>query len=142
MDQKYLEKAAEYPILGPHYFEARDVATAITDKFEAEHFEPLAKKFAHELYTQALESFQDFLMADATINVQDRIRRMVDDTVNALLAGERWALDRYPLTAMYDGDRVRKAIAAHVPAELQDKRIAALEEEVKRLTENLRYARM
>lgn len=140
MDATYLEKAKEYAILGPHYFEARDIAQAVMDKFEAEHFEPLLKKFSDELYEKAKGDFENWLMSDTTINLQDSVRRMVDDVVNALLAGEQWALERFPLADRYDGDRVRKAIAAHIPVELQAKRIAELEAEVKSLKERLHYA--
>lgn len=69
------------------------------------------------------------------------VRRTVDDTVKALLSGKKWALERYCLGSRYDQDEVRRAIAAHIPKEIQDARIADLEAEVEKLNREIGYLR-
>jgi hypothetical protein len=66
---------------------------------------------------------------------------MVDDTVRALLGGNEWALKRYALGARHDHGAIRAAVAKHIPAELQDARIADLEAEVDRLRKDLEWWR-
>jgi hypothetical protein len=51
------------------------------------------------------------------------------------MTGERWALERYTLGKYGDGEKARAAVAAHIPKEIQDARIADLEAENKRLRE-------
>ena len=105
--------AADYSTLGPAYFSAqRFIENAVRGE-EGELFSALVKKTADDFYEQALEKFQDHLVYDAAINVGGHIRKMVDDTVQALLTGEPWAMERYPLTAFYDGLAIRAALLRH-----------------------------
>lgn len=139
MEQVHYEKGAEYPELGPQYFAARDIAQAFMEKFSAEQFEPLLKRFSEEFYCKAKDDFETYLMSDAESNIHNSIRYLLDDTVKALLTGKEWALERYPLAKYHDGEEMRKAIAAHIPLEIQNKRIEELEAEVKRLKESLHW---
>lgn len=141
MNQEHLDKAADYPGLGPHYFAAADIARKFMEQFEAEHFEPLAKKFADEFYTKALDALQVFLLGNTEANIQGYIWRGVDESVKALLSGQKWAIERYALGDRYNCDEIRAAVAKHVPVELQNARIADLEKEVERLKESLRITR-
>ena len=144
MDQEFLDQGANYPGLGPHYFAARKTAEEFMAKFEPEHFEPLIKKAADAFYSSLQSSLEDCLLSDVESNIQGTIWRQIDDSVRALLGGERWALDRYALGERYDCDKIREAVAKHIPAELQEKRVADLEAENKRLhedNENLRRFR-
>ena len=70
MDQAHLDKGAEHPALGPHYFAARDAVEKFMTKFEAEHFEPIVKKAANDLYGMLLDTVQSHLMFDAESNLQ------------------------------------------------------------------------
>lgn len=141
MDQKFLDEGAAHPVLGPHYFAARAAAEEFMAKFEPEHFKPLIKKAADEFYSQMQESLEASLLSDVESNIQGTIWRQIDDSVRALMGGERWALERYALGTRYDCDKIREAVAKHIPAELQDKRVADLEAEVKRLSEQLEWHR-
>jgi hypothetical protein len=133
MEQAYLDKAAEYPSLGPHYFVARDVAEKFMAGFEAEHFEPVVKKAADDLYSALHERLESFLMSDVESNIQGTIWRQIDESVKALLSGQRWALERYLLGPKYEHDKIRAAVAKVIPEELQNARIKDLEEEIERL---------
>ena len=144
MNPEHLKEAEDYPGLGPHYFAARETAKNVMEKFDLEfpeRFEPMAKKFADELYHRALDYFRDYLLSDTEHNVQDVIWRQIDDSVEALMSGERWAIERYCLTDRYDGEKIREAVAKHIPNELRDKRIDDLEKEVADLKKQLEWAR-
>lgn len=136
-----LSEAEKYDGLGPAYFASRRVMEAVVEGLDAEHMTPVVKKASDELYDRLLETVQDHLWSNAEYNLQGKMYRMVDDCVKALLTGEGWALKRYALAGRYDCEKVREAVAAHIPRELQDARIADLEEDVKRLTSDLRFYR-
>jgi hypothetical protein len=99
-------------------------------------------KFSDEFYRRASEMFDQYLLNDASCNLQNAIWHQIDESVKALLSGEQWALERYALGERYDHEKIREAIAKHIPNELRDKRIDDLEAEVKQLKESLRFARM
>lgn len=136
--EKSLEDAAKYNTLGPAYFEARAIVERHMEKFEPEHFQPLIDTFTTQFRDALWDSVRDHLLSDTELNLQGSLYRMVDDCVAALLSGEEWALKRYAL-GRYRQEEIRKAIAKHIPTELQDARMADLEAEVKRLKENLRF---
>lgn len=143
MEQQYLDKGAEHPVLGPHYFAARDVVDKFMAQFEPEPFEPIIKKAADELYMSLHERLEQFLLSDVEQNLHGTIWRQIDASVEALMSGERWALERYALTKKYgDGEKIREAVAKHIPAELQEGRVADLEKEVARLKDSLKYYQM
>ena len=141
MDQKFLDEGAEHPVLGPHYFAARAAAEEFMAKFEAEHFKPLAERFAEEFRDKLWGDIESWMLTDVESNLQGTIWRQIDDSVKALLSGERWALERYALGERYDHEKIRAAVAKQVPEELQNKRIADLEHEVKQLREQLDWYR-
>lgn len=140
MEQAHLDEGARHPTLGPHYFAARDAVEKFMAKFEADHFEPLLKKFSEKFYEKLLEDVQTYLMSNAESNLQGELWRGIDESIKYLLSGEPWAIERYAL-AKYNGEAVRAAIAKHIPTELQNARIADLETENKRLREQLEWAR-
>jgi hypothetical protein len=136
--EEALAEAAKYPTLGPAYFEARPIVAKHMEKFEAEHFQPLISEFVKQFQDKLWDSVRDHLLGDTEMNIHGETYRMVDDCVAALLSGERWAIERYVL-GKYDQEKVRAAVAKHIPQELQDARIADLEKEVARLRDNLRF---
>lgn len=142
MDQKHLDQGAEHPVLGPHYFAARYAAEKLLADFDATEFNPILKKMADDLYSALHQRVEDYLLSNVECNLQGTIWRQIDDSVKALMSGEKWALDRYALTEKYNnGEKIREAVAKHIPVELQNARIADLEAEVKRLKENLAWYR-
>jgi hypothetical protein len=130
-------EAESYRTLGPAYFAARRQAEAFMAAFEAEHFAPLIKKFASDFQDKLWSDLENSLLSDTESNLQTSVWRMVDSSVKALLGGDRWALERYALGDKYDCGEIRAAVAKHIPAELQDKRIAELEAEVASLKADL-----
>ena len=136
-DQKYLDEAESYKSLGPAYFDARNFTDALAERFHEELFLPMVKKFSDDLYSELETTVRNSLISDATVNVQGEIWRMVDNMVEALLSGERWALDRFVLNDRYDHQKIRGAVAKLVPVEVQNIRIAELADENKRLSERL-----
>lgn len=136
--EQSLAEAEKFPGLGPAYFEARAIVDKQMAKFEAEHFAPLIDAFAKKFQERLWDDVRDHMLSDTDLNLQGEMYRMVDASVSALLSGERWAIERYAL-GRYDAEKVRAAVAKHIPQELQDARIADLEKEVERLRDNLRF---
>ena len=88
-----------------------------------------------------MDDLQSSLLYDTEMNLQGEMWRMVDNCVQALLTGDSWALKRYALTDRHDGEKIREAVARHIPTELQDTRVADLEKEVMRLRNDLKFYR-
>lgn len=133
------------PALGPEYFAARSFMERVLAGFREEHIKPLADEITKEVTDKIAEKvwqvFQDSLLSDTEYNAQMVIERMVNDTVKALLSGDKWAMRRYPLASRYDAEAVRAAIAAHIPDELAKARIADLEAKVASLQKSLAWVR-
>lgn len=127
--------------LGPAYFAARETAQKFMAAFEAENFKPLIDDFARDFQQRLWDDLETSLLSDTECNLQLHMSRMVDDTVQALLGGNEWALRRYVLGDKHDCEKVRAVVAAYVPTELQDRRIAELEAQVASLQADLQNAR-
>lgn len=125
-----IEQGINSPVLGPAYFVARRIADRQMSAFEPEMFKLLLDKFAKEFGERLWEDVRNSLISDVEMNLQYEMWRTVDAIVGALLGGERWALEKYALGPRYEQARIRAAVAAHIPKELQDARIADLEEEL------------
>ena len=134
-----------HPVLGPEYSAARSFMERFAESFRDEHLKPMAdeitKLIGDQIRDRVWDDFRDFLLADVEQNAAGAIRGMVNDTVKALLSGDAWALERYPLAARYDAEKVRAAIAAHIPDDIAKARIADLENQVADLRQSLEWAR-
>lgn len=140
-----IEFGENHPILGPEYSAARSFMDRFAESFRDEHLQPMAdeitKAVTDKIREKVWDDFRDFLVADTEQNAAGAIRSMVNDTVKALLSGEPWAMQRYPLSARYDAEKVRAAIAAHIPGELAKARIADLEKQLADLRQTIEWAR-
>lgn len=141
MTNEDFEKASDMATLGPHYFSSRRFAEEVMSGVETEFFEPALKKFADDLYNAMLDRAQNWIIGDAESNVQSHIWRTVDQIVRGILSGEKWIVERYALGNKYECGRVRETLARHITKELQDARIADLEEQVKSLKEQIEWLR-
>lgn len=141
MEPEHIAAADGYETLGPAYFKAREIAERAMAPFEAEHFKPLIDKFADDFRDKLWSSVQDSLICDVETNIQNELWRTIDGAVFALLSGDRWALERYALGTRYEQEKVREAVAKHIPQELQDKRILELQERVAELEKSLEFER-
>ena len=134
-----------HPVLGPEYSAARSFMDRFSESFRDEHLQPMSdeivKIITDKIREKVWDDFRDYLISDTEQNAAGAIRSMVNDTVKALLSGNRWALERYPLAARYDAEGVRKAIASHIPDEIAKARIADLEKQVADLEQSLEWAR-
>lgn len=125
-------------VLGPRYDEATEVTKRFMEKFEAEHFEPMLKKFVDTFQDRLWTEVTCFLINDTASNLQSEIYNGIESSVKALLSGERWALERYALADRYDVKAVRETVAKHIAPELQDRRLAELETENEDLKRTIR----
>ena len=125
-----LREGEKSPTLGPAYFASRDIAERFMSKFTAEQFKPMLDQFTMQFRDKMWSDMQDYLMSDTEANIQGEMWRQADRMVEYLVAGEDWAMKKFVLNERYDFDKVRKAIAAHIPQELQDKRIEVLEQQI------------
>ena len=141
MTDNLLNPADEDGTLGPAYFAARRIAERTTEHFTNEMLEPLLKQTVDALYSKLQDAINETLWGDTEANLQNKLWRMVDETVKALLSGEEWAVKYYCLGSRYDHDKVRAAIAKHIPQELQDARIADLQAENAQLAKDLEWHR-
>lgn len=134
-----------HPILGPEYSAARSFMDRFASHFRDEHMQPMAdeivKVVTDKIRERVWDDFRDYLLMDTEQNAAGAIRGMVNGTVRALLSGERWAMERYPLASEYDAVKVRAEIATHIQDELAAARIADLEKKVSDLEQRLEWAR-
>ena len=139
-DKTDAELYAQDPSIEPENSHANALAERVMMQFEAEHFQPLLKKVANAVSGHLWNIFRDHIISDAEMSVAGHIRDRIERSVEALLSGQEWAIEKYVL---HDYNRlgVREAIAKLVPKELQDKRVAELEEEVERLRADLGWYR-
>lgn len=118
----------------PEWTRAHALTEKVMAQFQAEHFKPLLKTIADHVTEHLWDIFRDSIIEDTEQNIAGHIRYRVEESVKALLSGNEWAIKKYAL-AGYDPDGIRKAIAAHIPKEIQDLRMKELEAENKRLRE-------
>lgn len=137
--------AESYPTLGAEYFAAREAAERFMKHWAAEHAEQFAeaimKPVLNVVHERVWDAFRDFLLSDTEQNIQDEMRRMVEDSVRALIGGHKWANVKYIQTEFHDGQKVREALAKLHSDDIKDGRIADLEKQVARLEQDLLRAR-
>ena len=127
--------------LGPEYFASQRLAEAMINKFDAEHLKPLVDKVADEFREKLWDDVRDYLLADTEQNVAGEVRYMVEQTVNALLTGKEWAMQRYPYADYSKGEEIRAAIAKHAGDALLARRVADLEAEVEKQRQTIEHLR-
>lgn len=130
-----LANGEQHYSLGPAYFAAREIAEKFMAPFEAEHFKPLIDKFARDFQDKLWSDLEASLLSDVESNLQGSLWRMVDGTINALLTGDEWALNRYILAGQRysDAAKVREAILKHCGEQLTAVRVTELEAQVSEL---------
>lgn len=141
MPEEWIKEGEHYDSLGPNYFAGRQIAAAFMEKFQGEHFTPLVDEFVKQFKEKMWEQVQDYLIDDIENGLQQAIWYQIDRSVEGLLSGETWAVNKYVLGGRHDCEKIRAAIAKHIPVELQDKRIADLEEQLDNAKKDLQFAR-
>lgn len=136
-----ITKAVHYETLSPAYFAARRASEALMQGVESEPLKKVADKVVEDVRTVLYAYIDGYMREDMEQNMQGYMTDMVDRTVQALLTGEQWALNQYPMAKYHDGEKIRESVARHGGDSLLMARIADLEKEVARLNESLRYAR-
>lgn len=134
------ELYAKHPTLEPEYTRAHAFAEQLLKEFEAEHFKPIIKKLTDAVGEALWDMVRDRIIEDTAYNVAGHIQGRIESSIAALLGGREWAIQKYALGS-YRQEDIREAVAKAVPKELQDMRIAELEQEVERLKESLGFAR-
>lgn len=135
-----IEAAANYPTLGPAYYSASRFAESFVLGAEGEQFKPIVDKIAKDIHDELWTRVADSIVYNVESAVQSHIWQTVDSIVGHLLSGTKWAMEKYALGSRYECDKIREAIALHIPKELQDARTADMEAEIKRLRESLEWA--
>lgn len=129
------------PCLGPEYGASNRLAEAMLAKFEAEHLKPLVEKVADEFRDKLWDDVKEYLLGDTEMNVAGAVRDMVHQTIDALLTGKEWAMQRYPYADYSRGEEIRAAVAKHGGDTLLARRIADLEEKLAKRDETIRFLR-
>jgi len=138
IDQCDIEQAGKgYEVLGPAYFAARRIAERVWLGSDEQPFKDIAKKAAEQVQEALYDYVETHMLSDLEVNFQGALYQLVDDTVQALLTGQSWAMSRYPLSTRYDAVEVRAAVAKHGGEPLLMARIADLEGEIARLNSEL-----
>jgi hypothetical protein len=140
-----LEQAEKHPSLGAEYFAAREAAGRFLEHWQEEHAallaEAIMKPVLDAVSEKVWDAFRDHLLSDTEYNAQLTMSRMVEDSVLALIGGDKWANVKYISPAGHRTEKVRETLAKLYRDEIKDGRIADLEKEVARLTESLRFHR-
>ena len=137
--EQQIQDGLETPVLGPGYYAARDMADRHLAHFEDEHMKPLVEAITEKIREAVWSDVSKFFLSDTESTLQSEIYCIVDSTVEALVGGEEWALRRYALGDNLRSEKIRAALVALIPTELQEKRIVDLEKENHQLRESLRY---
>ena len=136
-------EAERCPTLGAEYFAAREAVERFLSHWQEEHAEQLAeaivKPVLDAVQEKVWDAFRDFLLSDTEQNVEGEMRRMVENSVRALIGGEKWASLKYIEYPYREGQKVRETLAKLYSDEIKDGRIRDLEAEVKRLNETIRF---
>lgn len=135
------EDIAIGPTLGPEYCASNRLAEAMLEKFSVEHMKPLVDKVADEFRNKLWDDVRDWLLTDTEQNVAGSVRYMVEQTVQALLTGTEWAMERYPYANYAKGEDIRRAVAKHGSEKLLMARIADLEAELAKAKETISWMR-
>jgi len=135
------EDIAIGPVLGPEYRASQRFAEGVMAEFQEEHLQPIIKMVADQVQDKLWDVARDWLLQDTETNVQGAVRDMVNQTVDALLTGKEWAMQRYPYADYSRGEEIRKAVAQHGGDELLMRRIADLEAEVAKQKETIDWLR-
>ena len=137
--------AEKNPTLGAEYFAAREAAERFLSHWQEEHAEKLAEEIMKPVLDavkdRVWDAFRDWLLIDTEYNIHGAMTRMVEDSVKALIGGDKWANVKYISPEGYRTEKVRETLAKLYSDEIKDGRIADLEKEVARLEESLRFAR-
>ena len=140
-----IEQANEYPRLGAEYFAASEAAERFMAHWKEAHAEQFAEaimKPVMDLVTERVwDAFRDYLIADTQSNLQTEMLRMVENSVAALIGGDKWANVKYISPEGYRTEKVRETLAKLYSDEIKDGRIADLEKQVASLEKSLRWAR-
>lgn len=135
-------KANDNTALGAEYFAASEAAERFLVHWKQEHAEKLAediiKPILDTVQDKVWDAFRDWLLSDTEINAQTAMMRMVEDSVSALIGGERWANVKYISPEGYRTEKVRETLAKLYSDEIKDGRIRDLEIEVERLKDRLK----
>lgn len=141
--QQITDEANKAPTLGGEYFAAREAARRFLAHWQEEHAEQLAKAIMKpvmdEIQERVWDAFRDWLLMDAEYNAHITMTRMVEDSVKALIGGEKWANVKYISPEGFNTEKVRETLAKLYSDEIKDGRIRDLEAEVERLKEQLRF---
>lgn len=139
------EQAETHPTLGAEYFEALDVAEKFLAHWNEDHAaklsEEIVKPLLDTIHERVHDAFRDYLLSDAEQNLQATMRCMVEDSVRALIGGEKWANAKYIETSFREGQKVRETLAKLYSDPIKDGRIADLEKEISNLKQSLEWAR-
>jgi hypothetical protein len=135
------KKGEQWPALGPCYSASQRIVEEALAHLTADDARKIADGIAKQVYERIYEVAEDALWSDAEVNLQGKMWRMVDEVVRGILSGERWVMVRYALGSRYDCDKIREAVAKHIPQEIMQARIADLEADNERLRRDLDFAR-
>lgn len=138
-------EANAYPRLGAEYFASREVAERFMAHWSEQHAEQFAdaiiKPVIDQMTEKVWDAFRDFLLADTQQNIHTEMQRMVENSVLALIGGQKWANVKYISPEGYQTEKVRETLAKLYSDEIKDGRIADLEKQVASLTQRLEWAR-
>ena len=141
--EEHHEQAENASVLGAEYFGARDAAERFLAHWTEEHAADLAnsivKPIVDDIQEKVNDAFRDWLLRDAENNAASVMRRMVEDSVRALIGGRKWANVKYISTESYRGEEVRKTLAQLYSDEIKDARISDLEKQVSDLEKRLEW---
>lgn len=127
--------------LGAEYYAARDAAERFLAHWQQGHAEQLAdaimKPVMDAVTEKVWDAFRDWLLCDAEMNAQGEMMRMVENSVLALIGGERWASRKYISPEGFGTEKVRETLAKLYSDEIKDGRIRDLEAQIERLNERV-----
>jgi hypothetical protein len=140
-EQTDAELCRHYPTIEPEWTHGHEKAAQVLKQFEAEHFKPILKTLSDAMTEHLWDIFRNYLLSDTESNLECYMRQRIERSVQALLGCEQWVVEKYVMDKYDSGKQIRKTLAALIPRELQEARIADLEAELANVQEELQRER-
>lgn len=131
----------KHPSLGPVYSASRRITESVVNSFGDKDFTAIVTHAAEEIAREINTRVENSLWLDLEHNLHGRFWDGVRRVINDILAGTDWAIDTYAgdTSILAHRSDLLKAIAEHIPDNIQKMQIKLLQEKVDSLEKSIEW---